>query len=143
MTQQTNFSSKLRPALPKFERANVLSFVERTVLAEYGQCRNLNSDQISSYQAVRGLIAACICYITDFQPPDKQSWTYVHEMLRAGLDDTTFALADESGLKAVFTDVPKNAYCRQLFESSLAGDKNHGSVVLGKSLRAIVNYIYR
>ena len=141
--KKKNINRRLKPGLPQFQRGNVTSFVEQTVLAEIIKNVKFNFDQYTSLLAIRNLIAACICYLIDIRGEDKD-WEDVYWMLECCMDEAHQIPADNP-LDAVFEEASgddRRCYCWTLYESALIGGSYHIPSTFGKALRILAEYIF-
>ena len=134
---------RLKPGLPKFQRGNVISFVEQTVLADTIKNMNFNFEQYTNLLAVRNLISACILYLTDIMGEDND-WNAVYNMLDICIDDAHQVLADNP-LSAIIKNAPgadDRCYFKTLYDSALTGGAYHIPSTFGRALRLLADYIY-
>ena len=133
---------KIKPALPALKSANICKFVESTVLAQYSAVNPANIEQLTTVMAARNLIAACISYITAFQPPEKHKWEYVYAMLVSGIDET-YQTPVGTPLDALFRDISmENPDCLAwaLYQSAAEGKAGHFAEILSKALLMTTDY---
>ena len=134
---------RLKPGLPKFQRGNVTSFVEQTVLADTIKNLNFSFEQYTNLLAVRNLIGACILYLTDIMGEDND-WNAVYNMLDICIDDAHQVPLDNP-LGAIIKNAPgadERCYFRTLYDSALTGGAYHIPATFGRALRLLADYIY-
>ena len=142
-TENKTTPRRLKPGLPKFQRGNVTSFVEQTVLAETIKKLNFSFEQYSSLLAVRNLISACILYLTDVMG-EEQDWQAVYRMLDICMDDAYQVPADNP-LSVIIRNAPgadEKCYFKTLYDSALVGGTYHIPATVGKALRLLAEYIF-
>ena len=134
---------RLKPGLPKFQRGNITSFVEQTVLADTIKNLSFSFEHYNSLLAVRNLIGACILYLTDIMGEDRD-WEAVYRMLDICIDDAHQVPADNP-LGAIIKNAPgadEKCYFKTLYDSALVGGAYHIPSTFGKALRLLAEYIY-
>ena len=135
---------KIKPALPVLKSANICKYVESTVMSQYSSVKPANTEQLATVLAVRNLIAACISYITAFQPPEKHKWEYVYAMLASGTDETYLAPVG-TPLDALFRNIAiDNPDCLAwaLYQSAAEGKAGHFADILSKALLMTLDYVF-
>lgn len=135
---------KTKPALPVLKPANICKFVESTVLAQYSSIKPANIEQLTTILATRNLIAACISYITAFQPPEMHKWEYVYAILASGVDDT-YQTPAGTLLDALFRNIAmENPDCLAwtLYQSAAEGKAGHFADILSRALLMTIDYVF-
>jgi len=135
---------KIKPALPVLKSSNICKFVESTVLSQYSSVKPANAEQLANVLAVRNLIAACVSYITAFQPPEKHKWEYVYAMLVSGVDET-YQSPVGTPLDVLFRDIAiENPDCLAwaLYQSAAEGKAGHYADILSKALLMTIDYVF-
>ena len=135
---------RTRPGLPDLKSTNICQFVENTVLSQDNLIGPSNFEQYSALLGTRNLIAACICYITTFQPPEKHKWEYVHAMLASGVDET-YQTPAGTALDVVFRNAAQeypDCLAWTLYQSAAEGRPGHFADVLSKALLLTTEYVF-